>query len=107
MLTGCNASAPLFDQSPLRNYVVATVNNDTDHQVIVTVCYDRRCHNTDQVDKVAAHDYVQDGINNDSAGLAWFRIQSATGTTVGCLRLRYRSGQRTASLQVSEAADCH
>jgi hypothetical protein len=93
-----------FDISPIENYVVVTVHNDTGEQLRVKECYDALCHSVDFNDKVRPGNYVQDGINNYYSGYAFFRFE---GRAVrGCIALKYRSGQRSAEIWASRAVPC-
>lgn len=96
---------PFFDISPIENYVVVTVHNDTGEQLRVKECYDALCHSVDSNDKVRSGDRVQDGINNYYGGYAFFRFE-AEAAVRGCVALKYRSGQRSAEIWASRAVPC-
>jgi hypothetical protein len=103
-LAGCSNVAYL-DQSPIRNYVVVTIENDSGSSVKVTECYARRCRDHDPTYSIRAGGRRDEAANNAQAGTAIFRV--ASGDTVRCLRMRYVEGQEHhAPLKVSAAGRC-
>jgi hypothetical protein len=96
---------PILDISPLENFVVVRVEDDTPEPVEATICYSRACRIHDVSDGISPYGHRDEAINNGQSGLAVFRVKKASGQ-VRCLRLRYAAGQRHASLRVSAARPC-
>lgn len=95
----------VFDQSPIANYVVITVENDLGSPVTADLCGNSRCSLIETADRIAAGGSVRDGVNNASPGTATFVITRA-GRRVSCLKLRYLKGQRQAAVKISDARQC-
>ncbi len=103
-LAACSNTA-ILDQSPIRNYVVVSIENDSSSPVDVTQCYAKRCRIHDLTDSIRAGGHRDEAINNALAGTAIFGVTS--GKTVRCLRIRYARGQEHhAPIKVSEARAC-
>ena len=103
-LTGCSNVA-ILDQSPIENYVVVRIGNDGAAPVQVTLCYAQQCRVHDVTDSINVGDHRDDGVNTAHPGTAIFRV-SNQGEVVRCLRVPYTTGQRYATVNVSEARPC-
>jgi hypothetical protein len=101
---GCGDTA-ILDQSPIGNFVVVPIVNDTQSTIEVTLCYRARCKSHDITDQLAPGTSRRDGVNNAEAGVAIFRVKTNAG--IRCLRMRYASGQEHhAPLAISSSGRC-
>jgi len=108
LLCGCDSNTAVLDQSPIRNYVVVPIVNDTDQTIRVTLCYSRTCRGSgghDITDTLSPHTQREDAVNNSYTGPAVFRV--TTPTTTRCLYMSYALGQEHhAALLVSNSRPC-
>lgn len=96
LLAGCS-----LDFAALSNFLDLHVVNNTRRTVTFIVPYQ------DVHDRVApGHARDEAAWRNAQAGVALVRVASG-GTTLGCLRVRYRKGQQHATVLVSDAKRCH
>lgn len=103
-LAGCSHAA-ILDQSPIRNYVVFTIVNDSPSSVEVTECWAKQCTTHDLTDSIRPGSQRDVAINNAQAGTAIFRVTS--GKTVRCFRIRYaRDQEHHDPVAVSSARAC-
>jgi hypothetical protein len=103
-LAACGNTA-ILDQSPIRNYVVVGIENDSASSVDVTLCFAQRCSVHDLTDSISAGGHRDAAVNNAPGGTAIFRVTSRR--KVRCLRVRYASGQEHHTpVKVSWARPC-
>ena len=103
-LAACGSTA-ILNQSPIRNYVVVGVENDSASSVDVTLCFAQRCSVHDLTDSISPGAHRDEAVNNAQGGTAIFRVTSRGA--VRCLRVRFASGQEHhAPVKVSWARSC-
>lgn len=106
LLAGCGSNAVL-DPAPLGSFYDLRVENDSDATVTIRPCWGSRCQHPDGIkDTLKPGAHRNEALwGNATPGLAAMQI-SRDGTTVGCLRLRYRKEQTHGQARVSEASPC-
>ena len=102
LLAGCG---PAFEQSPIENFVVVRIKNNSMREISVHACYSRDCRRHDVTDSIAPGRSAEQAFNNGVGGVIIFEIRSK-GHRVGCIRLRTRVGQRHAVVAASRAHPC-
>jgi hypothetical protein len=104
-VTLLGAAGCTLDPSPIENFVVVSVTNDTPRKVEFHRCYNRSCSFHDVTDPVVPGKSGRQAFNNGTARKITLRFTSG-GKTIGCIVLHPHRGQRQATVHVSAANPC-